>query len=272
MELARLTGLIVLCGACFGQESATLTVTVVDPSAAMVPGAKLTLTDLRRGVVSRGETKEHGFFVFDFLQPGEYALETEKPGFDKFRLEHLSLQVRDRQTLRIELKVTAAARTSVEVSERAETLSSDAAQGITLDQQYLQNLPTNGRNADSLILMAPGITSAEGGKGGGGFNANGLRSNANYYTLDGVSMNTAPAGNGGGGFGGPPAGGPGGGGPPPGAGAAGATGMISIDSMQEVKVQTSSFAPEFGRTPGAQIVDQPGWHQRLPWVVVLLQT
>lgn len=102
--------------------------------------------------------------------------------------------------------------------------------------------------------MVPGITSAEGGKGGGGFNANGLRSNANYYTLDGVSMNTAPAGGGGGGFGGPPGGGPGGGGPQPGGGGGGATGTISIDSMQEVKVQTSSFAPEFGRTPGAQIV------------------
>jgi hypothetical protein len=68
-------------------------------------------------------------------------------------------------------------------------LSSDAAQGVTLDQQYIQNLPANGRNAESLILMTPGVTTAAGGKGGGGFNANGLRSNTNYFTLDGVLEN-----------------------------------------------------------------------------------
>ena len=101
-------------------------------------------------------------------------------------------------------------------------------------------------------MMTPGITSAAGGMGGmgGGFNANGLRSNTNYYTMDGLSLNS------------PVGGGPGGGGGPRGGGGfgGGAAGRrrnmgetVSMDALQEMSVQTSPFAPEFGRTPGAQV-------------------
>lgn len=246
MVVRSITAVLVFLGGfvAFAQDSATLTVTVVDPSAAVVPGAKVTLTDLSRGAIKQAETRETGFVVFDFLQPGEYSLETVKAGFDTYRVDRLTLRVRDRQTFRVELKITAAAGAKVEVTATAEAISSDVAQGASLDQQYIQNLPANGRNAESMILMTPGITTAAGGKGDGGYNANGLRSNANYYILDGVSLNrpTTP----GGGFGGPL-----GAGPPVGAGS---TEIISIDDMQEMKVQTSSFAPEFGRSPGAQIV------------------
>jgi len=239
--------------AAFGQESATLTVTVFDQSAALVPGAALVLTDLRRGIVTQAETNANGFVVFDFLQPGEYSLDASKAGFDKYHLDQLTLNVRDRQIFRIDLHVTAAAGVSVQVTEKAESVSSEAAQGVSADIKYVENIPVNGRDAQSLILMAPGITSAAGGKGDGGFNANGLRENTNYYTLDGVSTNSSPAGPGGAGGGGGGFGFGGGGGGT--AGAAGsATQLISIDAMQEMKVQTASFAPEFGRSPGAQIV------------------
>jgi hypothetical protein len=234
--------------AAYAQDYATLTVTVVDPSAAVVPGAKTSLSALQRGVVTEAETNETGFVVFDLLQPGDYSLDVVKPGFDLYRVPRLSLQIRDRQTIRIALKLSVAAGTTIEVTASAQPLSSDVAQVASMDHDYLQNLPTNGRSTEALIGMAPGISSSAGGRGDGGFNANGLRSNTNYYTLDGVSMNRPTGGPGPGGAGGP--GGPGGG--PPGGGVSGD--MISMDSMQEIKVQTSSFAPEFGRTPGAQVV------------------
>jgi len=235
--------------AALAQDTATLTVTVVDPSSAVVPGAKVTITDLGRGVTRQAETKDGGFVIFDFLQPGTYSLEAVKAGFDPYRVDSLTLQVRDRQTLRVEFRVTAAAGTKVVVTAAAEAPSSDVGQAVSLGQQYLQYLPANGRNAESLILMSPGITTAAGGRSDGGFNANGLRSNTNYFTLDGVSLNQATStdvGFGGarGGFGG---------GAGPGAGA-GSTDMIPIDAMQEMKVQASAFAAEFGRSPGAQVV------------------
>jgi Carboxypeptidase regulatory-like domain len=243
--------------AALAQDSATLTVTVFDPSAAVVPGAKVTLTDLQKGAVSQAETGQNGFAVFDFLQPGDYSLVAEKPGFEKYQVDVLTLRVRDRQTLRVELRVSAPG-SSVEVTAKAQSLSSEAAEGVSLEQNYIDNLPTNGRNAESLIFMAPGIVPAT--DGSGGFDANGLRSTTNYYTLDGVSLNQSPSG-GGTPFGGGAGGGFGrGGGFGGGAGAAAlgganaSTALVSIDSMQEMKVQTSSFAPEFGRSPGAQIV------------------
>jgi len=233
--------------AALAQNTATLTVTVVDPSSAVVPGAKVTLTDLGRGATKVAETKDTGFVVFDFLQPGTYSLEAVKAGFDTYRVDSLTLGVRDRQTFRVEFRVTAAAGTKVEVTAAAEAPSSDVGQSVSLDQRFIQNLPANGRNAESLILMTPGITTAAGGRSDGGFNANGLRSNTNYFTLDGVSLNQPTSSDTGfGGF-------RGGGGGGSGAGA-GATDMISIDAMQEMKVQASAFAPEFGRSPGAQIV------------------
>jgi hypothetical protein len=253
--LRQIAALAVFLGgvAALAQDSATLTVTVFDPSAAIVPGAKVTLTDLHRGLVTQAETGEKGFAVFDFLQAGDYSLVAEKPGFEKFQIDVFTLQVRDRQTLRVELKL-AAAGASVQVTARAQTLSSEAAEGVSLEQNYIQDVPDNGRNAESLIFMAPGIVPAT--DGSGGFDANGLRSTMNYYTLDGVSLNQAPSGGGtpfggGGGFG---RGFGGGGGAAGLTGANASTNLISIDTMQEMKVQTSSFAPEFGRSPGAQIV------------------
>jgi hypothetical protein len=158
--------------AAFAQDSATLTVTVFDPSAAIVPGAKVALTDLHRGTVTQVETGDSGFAVFDFLQPGDYSLVVEKPGFETHQVNLLTLQVRDRQTFRVELKV-AVAGTSVQVTAKAQTLSSGAAEGVSLEQNYVQDLPDNGRNAESLIFMAPGIVPAT--DGSGGFDANGLR-------------------------------------------------------------------------------------------------
>jgi len=192
-------GLFLSGYAAFAQEAATLTVTVIDPSVAVVAGAKVTITDLQKGTVSQGETNENGFVAFNLLPPGEYSLDVESAGFDKFHVPHLVLQVRDRQTLQAALKLMAAAGTTVVVTSAAQPVSSDNAQGISVDQQYVQNLPANGRNAESLISMAPGITTAAGGKGDGGFNANGLRSNTNYYTMDGVSVNSGGSGGPGGG-------------------------------------------------------------------------
>jgi hypothetical protein len=247
----------IVCTGLLAQDWATLSVTVVDPSAAVVPGAGLTLLDLLRGSVRSGQTHDAGYFVFDSLPPGDYELSVTKAGFDTIRIGRITLGVRDRQTLRLDLHLSPASGASIQVTDTVEAPSDDVAQGAALDQEFLQNLPTNGRRVEALIAMAPGVTPGR----GDGFNVNGLRSNTNYYTLDGVSLNSPVGGGGGPGGGGPGGGGPGRGpGGPGGGGGAmpmgggGSSEMISIDAMQELRVQTSSFAPEFGRSPGAQVV------------------
>jgi hypothetical protein len=234
------------------QDSASLSITVYDPSGAVVPAATVTLTDLQRGRANRAVTEGTGYAEFSYLQPSSYSLTVEKAGFQTYRIESMMLQVRDRQTMRVEMHLGAAETTTV-VVHGAAPLSSDPSAGSPFEQSFVENLPTNGRSVDSLLLMTPGVTSAAGGKGDGGFNANGLRSTNNYYTLDGVSVNRpinggAPGNGGGfGGFGGM-------GGAVALGGGSIAGDAITMDAMQEMKVQTSSFAPEFGRSPGAQIV------------------
>ena len=96
--------------------------------------------------------------------------------------------------------------------------------------------------------MTPGVvrTGTE-----GQFSVNGQRDNANYFTIDGVSANvgtnlTSSSATGGLGQSGS--------GQTPGFNAVGGTsGIVSVDAMQEFRIQSSTYAAEFGRTPGGQI-------------------
>src|SRR4029453_9077936 len=116
-----------------------------------------------------------------------------------------------------------------------------------IDRTFVENLPLNGRSFQTLIALTPGVvlspaTFAEQGQ----FSVNGQRPDTNYFTIDGVSANfgmtgyialveTAS-------------------GALPALSASGGTNSLaSVDAMQEFRIQTSSFAPEFGRTPGGQI-------------------
>ncbi len=133
-----------------------------------------------------------------------------------------------------------------------ESFSADSSVGVTVEHSALENLPINGRSVQALLTMAPGVTPGVGP--GGEIHSNGLRSNTNYYMLDGVRLSGGGGGPmGGGGMGGGPGGPPGMGGGGGGGGGGSPLSTLSLDSLQEVRIQTSVFAPEFGRTPGAQI-------------------
>src|SRR5262249_25958630 len=109
------------------------------------------------------------------------------------------------------------------------------------------NLPLNGRSFQTLIMLTPGVVVTKTAfNDQGQFSVNGQRADANYFSVDGVSANfgvtgllqmvqTAS-------------------GSLPALSASGGTSsLVSVDAMQEFRVQTSSFAPDFGRTPGGQI-------------------
>src|SRR5208283_2907895 len=107
-------------------------------------------------------------------------------------------------------------------------------------------MPLNGRSFQSLIFMTPGVIIATGATGdnAGQFSVNGQRTDANYFTVDGVSANFGTGTNvGQGSFC-----------TLPGFTALGGTnGLVSVDAMQEFRIQTSTYAPEYGRQSGGQI-------------------
>ena len=241
-----------------GQDTASLRVVITDPSGAEVPDARVVLNEslhaTQRVIVGGAERT---MYILAGLDPGLYRLEVTKSGFDAYVVEGLRLHARESQVLRVDLRLSAAEKQTVTVRGEEEGIASDPSAGMAVEGAYLSALPINNRSFTSLLTLAPGLTYAGAGPDGG-IHSNGLRSNTNYYTIDGVSANTGVGGGPG------PGGGPGG--PGGGIGGSGANGtglatnasgdssnLISVDSIKEMQVQVSTFAPEFGRSPGAQV-------------------
>src|SRR4030095_4960836 len=67
--------------------------TITDPSTAIVPGAKVTLTNVRTGVQIAAETDGLGNYLFDFLPAGSYRVEVELTGFKKVTRDNIPLDV-----------------------------------------------------------------------------------------------------------------------------------------------------------------------------------
>jgi len=119
--------------------------------------------------------------------------------------------------------------------------------GTVVNRQFAENLPLNGRSFQTLIALTPGtvVTKANFSEQGQ-FSVNGQRANANYFTVDGVSASTGVSA-------GLNLAQSAGGALPALSAAGGTSSLVSVDALQEFRIQTSTFAPEFGRTPGAQI-------------------
>jgi len=154
------------------------------------------------------------------------------------------LNVGDEVAVMLTLKV-APVETSVSVIAEPSLINTSPAVSTVIDRQFVENLPMNGRTFQSLIALSPGtvITNAS-GNDNGQFSVNGQRADANNFMVDGVSANIGV------GFGSLNQGG----GSLPGLSSSGGTNnLVSIDALEEFKIETSSFAPEFGRMPGAQV-------------------
>jgi hypothetical protein len=140
--------------------------------------------------------------------------------------------------------------TSQSVTVEADVVNVNTTDGTVstvLDRHFAENLPLNGRSFQTLIMLTPGVVlTPTAFDDQGQFSVNGQRADANYFTVDGVSANFGVTGY----F---PLVQAAGGALPALSASGGTNSLVSVDAMQEFRVQTSSFAPEFGRTPGGQI-------------------
>ena len=228
-------------------ETASLTGTVQDSQGLPVPNAEVTATRIETGASATTRTNGVGVYFFSGLVPGRYRMTVEKQGFKEIVTKDFSLEVQQKLEQDFSLEVGSTAE-KVTVDATALVIDTqDATVSTVVDRQFAENLPLNGRSFQSLIELAPGVVvTANNGSETGQFSVNGQRADANYWTVDGVSANIgmSAAGYVGEGL----------------AGALGATNvfggtnsLVSVDALQEFRIQTSTYAPEFGRTPGGQI-------------------
>ncbi len=255
LPLAVLTLLFVLCSLPFAAHAqtstATLSGTVVDQNGAVVAGADVTIINTGTGLQREAKTNDEGSFTVPLLPPSTYRVRAQHTGFTPIEITNVVLNVGDRKALKIELKA-GDVNATVQVTSEAPLIDESPAVATTIDRTFVGNLPLSGRSFQSLILLTPGVVMAQTGSGDAGqFSVNGQRNNANYFTVDGVSANTGvtnSAGNSSQTFSQKLAG------TLPDLTALGTTAsLVSVDALEEFKIQTSGYSAEFGRQPGGQI-------------------
>ncbi|HLA11831.1 MAG TPA: TonB-dependent receptor [Pyrinomonadaceae bacterium] len=227
--------------------TATLSGTVLDERDAVIPGAEVAVVNVGTGARRQTATNEEGYFIVPLLPPGTYVVNVQQKGFAPVEVQNVVLNVGDQKALQIHLKAGDISE-MVQITGEAPMIDESPAVATVVDRQFVENLPLNGRSFQALIALTPGIvlTKTEFQNSLGQFSVNGQRTDTNYFTVDGVSANVGILTT--------PALGTSGAGALPGLTATGGTnGLVSVDALQEFKIQTSTYAPEFGRTPGGQV-------------------
>jgi hypothetical protein len=212
----------------------------VDPSGLNLTGAQVKLVDIDRDTSTSTKTNNSGLYTFLSMKPGRYRMEVSVAGFRVINVTGLTVNVQDHLEQNFKLVVGSIAE-SVTVESQTYSMNTESATVSTVvDRNFAENLPLNGRSFQTLIDLTPGVVLTSSNLSDNGqFSVNGQRASSNYWTVDGVSANVgassgANPGNGMGGAG-------------AGFSAMGGTnGLVSVDALQEFRIQTSTYAPEFG--------------------------
>ena len=228
-------------------DTGTISGAVTDPTGAVVSNATVRLTDVDRGLRRAVVSRNGGFYTFASVRSGHYLMEVKKSGFKTVHLTGITVNVLDNLQQNFRLEVGDFSQSMTVEANAVNVNTTDGAVTTVVDRHFADNLSLNGRSFQTLIQLSPGVAVATTTPyDQGQFSVNGQRADANYFTVDGVSANFGVTG-----F--PPLMQSAGGGLPALSASGGTNSLVSMDAMQEFRVQTSSFAPEFGRTPGGQI-------------------
>lgn len=240
--------LAILWSSCaFAQmDTAILVGRVADPSGAAIWRAQVELIDVERNTKTRARTNATGLYIFPNTKPGHYRVNVSASGYKTVVLTSLTIYVQDD----IQQNFSMAAGSpleSVTLATNGTPVETTGTVGTVVDQTLVKELPLNGRSFQTLFQLTPGIVITPASfSSQGQFSVNGQRTNTNYIIVDGVSANVAIAA-------GVNPGQSAGGSLPAVTAFGGTNSLVSTDDVQEFAVLTSSYSPEFGRMPGAQV-------------------
>lgn len=245
-----LLALSLLCvgGATSQSPNATITGLILDPSGAAIVGAQVLAVNEATGAQYAARANAEGIYVVNNLPAGPYRVQVSNSGFKTIIKPDIVIHVQDALAINFTLPIGAASEI-LTVSGGAPLLNTEnAAVSTVIDHNFVESLPLNGRSFNTLLQLTPGVVIAPtSGLSAGQFSIAGQRTDANNFMVDGVSANfgvspTLTIGNSGTGqlqalsaIG-------------------GTSSLVSVEAMQEFRVETSSSAPEFGRAPGGQVI------------------
>jgi hypothetical protein len=221
--------------------SGTIGGTVLDPSAAAVPNAKVTITNTDRKLVMRTVTTGlDGGYAAPLLPVGTYSIKVEAPGFVAQQRDAVRLNANDKLTINMTLAIgTEAEQVNVTEAPVAVNLG-DATQQNTISGTQIRELPIATRNYEQLVMLTPGVSASQtdelyvgvslpsGLASAIPYSINGMRNSANNWTIDGAD-NVDRGSN------------------------LTLLNYPSVDALDEFKVLRSVYTADTGRAGGAQI-------------------
>ncbi len=228
--------------------------TARDDSQSVLPGATITITNLDTGVGQTTTTGNAGTYQFPNVPVGRYSVRIELPGFQSQERPDVDVRLTSTVVVNFSLKV-GQVQESITVTGSGETLSLTSSQIDTrVEQLRIAEVPTLGRDVQSLVLLAPGVAPTGAGVSGSGvnliggssnnfgqvgtsFSSNGQRARSNNYQIDGIDDND-PARSGG-------------------------RQAVIQDAVQELVLLQNNFSAEYGRTTGAivNLITKSGTNQ-----------
>jgi Carboxypeptidase regulatory-like domain len=207
---------------------------VTDSGGAVVPGAAITARHTATNAIYKTESGAGGEYALRNMEPGEYVITVEKPGFRTLSREGVILQVAGQATLNLSIEAGEISESVTVREDIAQLQTETAVRGIVVDSTRVLNTPLQGRNMFAIAWSVPGVQVAASVtrlrpfdiSGSSSIQINGGRRGLNDVQVDGVTA-IYQAGN--------------------------VSFVPSIDSVSEFKVVTTPFDSQYGFTTGGVV-------------------
>ena len=223
-----------LCGSAWAQTTGTLLGVVSDQSGAAISSATVRATNKDTGFTANTVSNAEGSYVIPLLPLGHYSISVTANGFKSFTQSNVQVPVA--QNIRVDVKLEVGhVDQTVTVNGNAVNIdTSSATLGETVDNERLEDLPLNGRNAASLLGLLPGVADVSvpvtqtGARGGPSFSISGSRTTFGNMQLDGTTITDALSNS--------------------------TQNLPTPDALSEFRVLTDSYGAEYGRAGGGVIL------------------
>ena len=225
--------LLLTSATAFGQASTTATVrgTIQDPTGGVLPGATVTMTNVGTKGVQTTVSDERGQYLYAGLFPGTYDLKVELVGFKNYEQKGITLSPNDNRGIDVRLEVGQQTETVTVTGQQEYIATETGAREGVLNAKQIDSLSIIGRSSLELMRILPGVVAefnigesvsfGGGGNGTQNYTVNGIRGSSNTVSLDGSSLIDIGSNS-------------------------GVIVSLNNDMVQEVKVQSSNFAAEYG--------------------------
>ena len=233
---AMLVSLLAPCAIADAQSTATLQGRVVDPAGAVVPGAMIVVRQQATGEERTARSDSEGNYQVAVLPVGTYRVAIHSPGFQTQIVESLTVEVGRMVVQDFQLRVGDISQEVTVISSASLIERATTSVGHVIDRRMVQEIPLNGRYFLDLGLLVPGsVTPPQNGfsaipvRGSGAFaiNTAGNREETVNYVINGITLNTLWFNS--------------------------INFQPSISSVQEFKVDNSTFSAEYGQNSGAVV-------------------